>query len=61
MLKSSNISITHLDVRYTGVTKNDEKQILEILHPRKVKRKASKRKNLIDKSWERLQTVLTAK
>jgi len=60
-LLNENQTLIELNVAHCGFTKLEMKAVAEILKPRKVKRKQSQRKNFLDKSWQRLQTVLEIK
>jgi len=60
-LLNDNQTMIELNVAHCGLSKLEMKTISKILKPRKVKRKQSQRKNFLDKSWARLQTVLQIK
>lgn len=60
-LLSDNTTMIDMNLAMIGLSKLEIKTINRILKPRKVKRKQSQRKNFVDKSWQRLQTVLTIK
>ena len=60
-LLNENQTMIELNVAHCGLSKLEMKTISKILKPRKVKRKQSQRKNFLDKSWARLQTVLQIK
>ena len=60
-LLSDNMTMIDMNLAHIGLSKLEIKTINRILKPRKVKRKQSQRKNFVDKSWQRLQTVLAIK
>eukprot|EP01084_Bolivina_argentea_P280475 479667_1 len=58
-LLNDNLTIVNMNLLHIGLSKLEMKTINQILMPRKVKSKQSQRKAFLDKSWQRLQTVLT--
>jgi hypothetical protein len=58
-LLRSNSSLISFELLQSGFSRLELETISRILHPRKVKLKQSQRKNFVDQSWQRLQTVLT--
>ena len=61
LVNGGNQTLIELDLLHCGLSKLEIKTLNKILKPRQIKRKQSQRKNFIDKSWQRLQTVLTIK